>query len=240
MSVRLLVLDLMGPAEGQGLAAHLTAGAGADVSIFPIATGFVRAGDNGAGIVVTPARSIAAGLEAAFSTPVDGMLIGTLASYWQVKALAAALTRSLPETLVFAPFGAAAASVALSSYSRRLLLKAVLPEATVVVAPASRAGELLQGAAAGKEAQARAIVESGAGACWIRDDGAGARVVDVLAWESQTGLLDCPPPQPTALPETAVVVLAALLARGIPLREAIERAQAAGAGLGSEAHLAVR
>lgn len=237
MPARLLILDLIAADDSLGLSAHVASAAAHDITVIPVPTGVIRADGRA---VATPGKVLAAALEAAFAHPVDGMLVGSIASYWQARALAGALGRHLPETLVFYPFGPTAAASPLGSYARRLLQRSALAEATVVVASVSRGGELLASAPAAPEALAKAIVDAGPLACWLRDDRGAARAVDVLAWEAQVGLLDCPAVEPGARPETAPAVLAALLALGIPLREAVTRAQAAGSQLGSEANLAIR
>jgi hydroxymethylpyrimidine/phosphomethylpyrimidine kinase len=224
MATRLLILDLLDPSGRGGLAAGVRAAGAFDVDAIPISTGVIAGGEAQASVLPVRARLLSASLREAFEARVDGMLIGTVPDFWQARALARALANWLPDTLVYAPLGAGGTVSRPGSYNRRLQVRSILPEATTVVLPASRAGDLIEGGAVGPEEAARALLDEGAHSVWLRDDAAGTRSVDRVAHASEVRTLDYPLPGDAADPEGAAPALAALLARGMPLFDAIERA----------------
>lgn len=224
MATRLLVLDLLDPRGHRGLAAAVRAASAFQVESIPVATGVVTGEGEAAQVLPLRARLLSTALAEAFEERVDGMLIGTIPDYWQARALARALSNWLPDTLVYAPVGAGSVVARPGSYNRRTQLRSILPEATTVVLPASRAGELLEGGADSPESAARQLLDEGAHSVWLRDDQPGPRTIDRLAHAGQIQTLDYPVPGDHADPEAAAPALAALLARGLPLFEAVERA----------------
>lgn len=240
MATRLLVLDLLDPRGRLGLAAAVRAASAFEVELIPVATGVVTG--EGAAMQVLPlrARLLSTALAEAFEERIDGMLIGAIPDFWQARALSHALANWLPDTLVYAPVGAGSLSMRPGSYNRRTQLRSILPEATTVVLPASRAGEIVEGGADSPEAAARRLLDEGAHSVWLRDDEPGPRTVDRLAHAGQIQTLDYPMPGDRCDPEAAAPALAALLARGLPLFEAIERAHRYVNDIGASVRVPVR
>ncbi len=115
----------------------------------------------------------------------------------------------------------------------------LLPEARVVVLASRDARALLdRGGQSLDELRAvgKSIVEMGAGAAWIRAAANEARRVDVFVDQAGTGLLDYQPTDDEAEPSAAAASLAALLALGTKLREAIDRARRHASGLTRDLH----
>jgi hydroxymethylpyrimidine/phosphomethylpyrimidine kinase len=224
MATRLLVLDVLDPRGLGGLAAAVRGAGAFEVDAIPVSTGIITGSGADATVLPLRARLLSMALQEAFEQQIDGMLIGTVPDFWQARALARALGNWLPETLVYAPFGGGANRPRPGSYNRRLQMRSVLPESTSVVLPAGRAQELLEDAEDEPERVGRRLLDEGAHSVWLRDDEPGTRSVDRLVLGDTVRTLDYPPPGQAADPEAAPAALAALLARGAPLFEAVEQA----------------
>lgn len=235
MRPRIVLLSVLDPLGRHGLAANVHAAIEHGVDVVPIASG-VLDGEVDGPIRRTPARQIGSALRRAFELPVDGMLVGPVHGSWQARAVARELSRSLPDTLVFAPSLGPADSHP-TGRAWRILRQAVLPVATVALMPQQQAGALLGGSAdADPHDTASAILDAGTHAAWLAGDDGGRRVVDIIASGGQTSVIDYPPTEAGGLVPAAR--LAALLALGLPLHEAINIAHRAARGLGDPAYIA--
>ncbi len=243
MVTRLLVLDALDPRGQTGLsiAAHAAAAEGVD-EILPVTTGVLERTDGKPSRVhPIPARALQRVLDEAFRRRVDGMLIGLLPSYWQARAVAQSLARTLPETLVYAPVAASGAGLAstLGAANRKAQVSSLLPETTVALLPAPEISFLLGGPNTDDQAiLAQQLLDAGAYAAWVRGNLDGARAVDFVAYGERTAVLDYPQPVGPAAAATAAGALAALLALGRSLEESVDRAHRRAAHVDQSLHVA--
>ena len=104
----------------------------------------------------------------------------------------------------------------------------LIPEARAVVLAARNAPALVGlGGESFDELRSigQKILDLGAGAAWVRGVPNQSRRVDVLVDQDGSGLLDYQPANEDAEPHTSAASLAALLAIGTKLREAVDRAR---------------
>ncbi len=240
MTPRILGLSILDPRGEHGLAAAVRTAHVLGVEAIPVPTGILLdSGGKQPRLQKLRAGLVEDAVEAAIERPLDGMLIGLLPSYWQARALARVLSKRLPETMVYAPLSVTPGTRPwLGARNWTKQAATILPEATTVVLPSGAGAELLLGSAdADPSATAAAVLDAGAHSAWLLGESISGRGVDFVAHGSQSGVLDYPtgPQQPLKVLPAA---LAALLAKGLPLVEAIERAHRFARGVGSPEYAA--
>lgn len=239
-STRIAVLSVLDGRDRFGLGPETAAAARQGVEVIPITTGIVESSGDDIGIRALRPRLVASALSEALEQELDGMLIGLVPDYWQARSIHRLLLTNLPETIVWAPLsGVPDAGRFLGSYNRRLQLGQLLPEATVAVLPYEGADDLLGESKGSPQEVAAALVENGAHAAWIRSRRSDGRGVDAIRVGSRDHTLDYPRAKEGAAP-VATAILAACLALGTELGEALETASREESNLGDLAHVAVR
>jgi hydroxymethylpyrimidine/phosphomethylpyrimidine kinase len=225
-------LLLIGHADAtghHGLAADLRAAEALDVQPLPVITSFtIGPPEAPTALVPVMGRSISRQLADALDQEPVAALVGVISRGRHVRLIARALADRGPSGLVVAPIPGSFDLAPL--VNQRLfvaLRKLLVPQARAVVLPALRASPLA-GANGETVDELRAIGERliglGADAAWVRAGENLSRCVDVLVEPRGSGLLDYHPAGPGAQPHTAPASLAALLALGTKLREAVDRA----------------
>ncbi len=240
MKPRVVLLSVLDPCEARGLAAEVGAAHSFGADVVPICSATVRRRGASETLDPVPARRVQAALAAAFERPVDALLVGTLPGLAHARVLARLLEHTLPETLLLAPQSPSPDMGRPGRFTRNLLRRRILPEATVVLLERQAVATLLGCAAdATIEQAARAVQGTGALAAWVVDQGPYGRGVDYLATATGGGLLDYPRGHGPGYSAVAGG-LAALLAAGMDLREAVERAHRHARGVGDTAYAPVR
>ena len=184
--------------------------------------------------------TIARQLSAALDQQPQAVLVGVVGRSRHAKLIAQLLTSKGPPAIVLAPTPSAFDIAPL--VNARLfaaLRRNLVPEARAVVL-AARNAPALMGMSGESFDELRGIGQSildlGAGAAWIRAVPNESRRVDVLVDQDGSGLLDYQPAGEDAEPHTCAASLAALLALGTKLREAVDRAHRHAYGLDRDLH----
>lgn len=239
MTPRVLVLSVLDPLGQRGLAAAVKTVQELGAQAIPLATGVVSQNASGQlQVRKQGAKFFHAAVNEALEEPLDGMLVELLPSYWQTRALARALRRALPETLVYAPFSAGLDRPWMGPRNTSLQKASLLREATTVVLPADDGGAMMLGSADAAPADtAAAVLAAGAHSAWMVGRGIEGRRVDLVAHNGDSGVLDYPSASDKSS-GTVAAALVALLASGLPLRESINQAHRHARDCGNAAYVA--
>jgi hydroxymethylpyrimidine/phosphomethylpyrimidine kinase len=224
MSARIVILNVLDPSGEQGLTIDLQAAfdAGA-TSVLPLATGSLIDG----AVVPADGKALGAILDAALADPVSAMLIGSMPNSRIAGAIAGALGRDLPETLVFAPGAYIEARtwfVGSANRQQREHFQTLTRECTVTVMTAKETAAWLDTGDLDAEQAGEQLCAAGAYSAWIRDERGSVRSLDRLVTDGNKAVLDYPTiaeDQPDRIPGA----LTALLASGLTLQEAVAAAQ---------------
>jgi len=241
MRPKLLIVGHVDSTGRHGLAAGMRAAESLGVEPLPVVTSYALGEDDGPQAIRpvwggTIARQLAAALEC----EPEAALIGTVARARHARLIGDQLGSAGPSAMVLAPMPSAFDITPLIPARvfpavRRFLV----PEARAVVVAARNAGTLV--GTKGEElddlrAAGQKLIELGADCAWIRGAPHEARRVDVFIDASGPGLLDYQPAKNFAEPHTAAASLAALLALGTKMREAVGRAHRHADGLDRDPH----
>lgn len=236
MRPKLLIIGHVDARGRHGLAADLRAAEKLGAEPLPVVTSYAFIGGEGTG-ALRPVwgGTLARQLSAALDQEPEAALIGVVGRARHAKLIAQQLADRGPAAIVLAPMPSAfdlapLVNVRLFAAIRRQLI----PEARAVVLAARNAPALMGlGGESFDELRniGQRILDLGAGAAWIRGVPNQSRHVDVLVDQDGSGLLDYQPAGEDAEPHTSAASLAALLALGTKLREAVERAHRHAYGL---------
>jgi hydroxymethylpyrimidine/phosphomethylpyrimidine kinase len=243
MQPRVIILSLADPSGQIGLALDQRAIEAMGADAVPIPTGVIVSPDPTSPRIVPQApRVLGAMLEEALAEPADGMLVGPLPRARQVRTVTRILGRARPETIVVSPFlPRLPAAPQLGRFGKRELVRSLVPEATVVVVHESHVALLVERSADDDpDEQARTaaaeIQSRGPMAAWVVG-GRHNRGLDLIAKSTGIGVLDYPRKKQTREVESEAAALAALLARGYELDDAIRRAHRQARDLDGDAFL---
>lgn len=242
MRPRLLIVGHVDSTGRHGIAAGMRAAEALGVEPLPVVTAYaLGGGDSPEAIRPVWGGTIARQLAAALAREPEAALVGTVARARHARLIGDQLAEAGPSATVLAPLP--------SSFNITPLIPArvfpavrrhLVPEARAVVVSAANAGKLV-GRSGDDLDTLRAIgqqlLELGAGCAWIRASPNESRRVDVFVDPGGPGLLDYQPPRDHAEPHTAAASLAALLALGTKMREAVGRAHRHADGLDRDPHL---
>jgi len=241
MRPKLLIVGHLDSTGRHGLAAGMRAAEALGVEPLPVVTAYaLGSGDTPQAIRPVWGGTIARQLAAALEHEPDAALVGTVTRARHARLVGEQLATAGPAAMVLAPMPTA--------FDIRPLVPArvfpavrrfLVPETRAVVISALNVGTLV-----GKEgddldalrAAGQSLLEMGAGCAWIRSAPNEARRVDVFVDGGGPGLLDYQPAKRHAEPHTAAASLAALLALGTKMREAIGRAHRHADGLDRDPH----
>ncbi len=241
MRPKLIVIGHADATGRHGLAADMRAAETLGVTPLPVITSYALGGTD-APEAIRPVwgGTIARQLSAALDQEPEAALVRVVARARHARLIAEQLADRGPSTTVVAPMPSdfdllPLVNARIFPAVRRYLL----PEARAVVL-SSRSVEALMGTGGDSLDELRdvgkQILEAGAGAAWIRAVVNEARRVDVFVDQSGTGLLDYQPAEDHAEPDTSAASLAALLALGTKMREAVDRARRHAYGLDRDLH----
>ncbi len=241
MRPKLLIVGHVDAQGRHGLAADLRAAEKLGAEPLPVVTSYAFSGEDGPG-ALRPVwgGTIAQQLSAALDQEPEAALIGVVGRARHAKLIAQQLADRGPSAIVLAPMPSAfdiapLVNARLFSAIRRQLI----PEARAVVL-AARNAPVLMGLGGESFDELRnigqKILDLGAGAAWVRGVPNQSRRVDVLVDQDGSGLLDYQPAHADAEPHTSAASLAALLALGTKLREAVDRAHRHAYGLDRDLH----
>ena len=243
MSVRVLVVSPLDTTGRHGLAADIRAVETTGATAVAIPSGILlgAAPDSKGGLHLAPQTPwvLERAIDEAMQEPVDALFLGALPRYRQVKALGRILDRALPEVLVWAPLACHPRVDTLNgAWSRRELRRRLPADSTVIVLPSNRANwpadaparaaatdEETDPSAESLGAGATPLLDEGAYAVWLRGEPASSRCIDRVVTGRGTSVIDYPALAVSG-GDVAPAALAGLLALGIELSEAIERARA--------------
>lgn len=230
MRPKLIVIGHADATGRHGLAADMRAAETLGVEPLPVITSYsLGAGETPEALRPVWGGTVARQLSAALDQEPEAVLVRVVARARHVRMIAQQLADRGPSATVVAPMPGGFDLVPL--VNARLfpaLRRFLLPEARAVVLASSNA-EALMGRGGDDLDELRSIgteiLEMGAGAAWIRAAVNEARRVDVFVDQFGTGLLDYQPAEDHAEPHTSAASLAALLALGTKMREAVDRAR---------------
>lgn len=236
MRPKLLIVGHLDPSGRHGIAVGMRAAETLGVEPLPVVTAYAL----GSGSTIEAIRpvwgaTIARQLSAALSREPEAALVGTVARARHARLIGEQLSESGPPATVLAPMPSAFDITPLiPARVFPAVRRYLIPEARAVVVAASNVAALL-----GREgddldalrAAGKSLLELGADCAWIRASPNEARRVDVFVDQSGPGLLDYQPAREHAEPHGAAASLAALLALGTKMREAIGRAHRLADGL---------
>jgi len=212
-----------------GLASDLRAAESLGAEPLPVVTSFT-VGDPSAPSALVPvsARTITRQLAAALDKEPVAALVGVVSRPRHARLVARMLADRGPAAVVLAPVpGAFDIDPLVSARLVTAIRRYLVPESRAVVLPAGATAAFLgSGGETIDELRdaGEKILALGAGVAWMRASENESRRVDVLVDAKGSGLLDYQPAAEDAEPHTAPACLAALLALGTPMREAVERA----------------
>jgi hydroxymethylpyrimidine/phosphomethylpyrimidine kinase len=224
MSARIVILNVLDPIGKHGLTVDLQAASDAGATdITPIATGSQINGE----VLPTDSKMLGATLATALSEPVAALLVGSLPNSKVAAVVAGALARDLPETMVFVPGAFVAARTWFAGSAekqQRAHFQALTREATVAIMTARELAAWTGSEERGAEDAGEQLCEVGAYAAWVRDEKGSVRSLDRLVTGGHQAVLDYPALAEDA-PDRIPGALTALLARGLPLQEAVAASQ---------------
>jgi hydroxymethylpyrimidine/phosphomethylpyrimidine kinase len=179
--------------------------------------------------------TIARQLTAALEREPEAALVGTVSRARHARLIGEHLGGAGPSVTVVAPMPTAFDIAPLiPARVFPAMRRYLVPEARAVVVSAGNVAKLI-----GRDgddidalrAAGQTLLDLGAGCAWIRASSSESRRVDVFVDAGGPGLLDYQPARYHAEPHTAAASLAALLALGTKMREAIGRAHRHADGL---------
>lgn len=236
MRPKLLIVGHVDSTGRHGIAAGMRAAESLGVEPLPVVTAYaLGSGDTPEALRPVWGGTIARQLDAALSREPEAALIGTVARARHARLIGEQLGRAGPAATVLAPMPSAFDITALiPARVFPAVRRYLVPEARAVVIAARNVGTLI-----GREgddldalrAAGNSLLEMGAGCAWIRGTAGDSRRVDVFVDPSGPGLLDYQPAKHNSEPHTAAASLAALLALGTRVREAVGRAHRHADGL---------
>ena len=225
----LLIIGHSDPSGRHGIASDLRAAESLGAEPLPVVTSFT-VGDPSSPSALVPVsgRTITRQLAAALDKEPVAALVGVIARPRHARLVARLIADRGPAAVVLAPVpGAFDIDPLVSSRWAAAIRRHLVPESRAVVLPAGSTAAFVGSGGDSidelREAGAK-ILALGAGVAWMRATENEARRVDVLVDVKGSGLLDYQPADEDAEPHTAPACLAALLALGTPMREAVERA----------------
>lgn len=236
MRPKLLIVGHLDPGGRHGIAVGMRAAEALGVEPLPVVTAFAL-GDAETPEAMRPVwgATIARQLSAALGREPDAVLVGTTTRARHARLIGEQLSESGPPATVLAPMPSAFDIAPLvPARVFPAVRRSLIPEARAVVIAASNVATLL-----GKEGDdldamrdaGKSLLDLGADCAWIRAAVNETRRVDVFVDSSGPGLLDYQPAVEDAEPHGAAASLAALLALGTKMREAIGRAHRLADGL---------
>ena len=222
---RVLLLSPIDPTGRRGQVVEICACHALGVDVAPVPTGALLPSTNGRYEIIPTSPSLFRGmLNTALDGPLSGMLVGPLASGRIASILADALTRNLPETMVLAPWPLNFDVVGKPGWwMMRTLRRKLVREATVVVITSNASPELV--VSSENSSLGPALINAGAHAAWLVDRDSGVRARDHIYQGTDISVLDYPSPKASVGTDALPAALAALLARGFSLTEAVEGTQ---------------
>jgi hydroxymethylpyrimidine/phosphomethylpyrimidine kinase len=241
MRPKLLIVGHVDPTGRHGIAAGMRAAEALGVEPLPVVTAYAL-GEGATPEAIRPVwgGTIARQLAAALEQEPEAALVGTVSRARHARLIGDQLATAGPSATVLAPMP--------SSFDVTPLIPArvfaavrrfLVPEARAVVIAASNVGTLV--GRDGDDLDAlrsigQELLDMGAGCAWIRATPNESRRVDVFVDAGGPGLLDYQPAKHHAEPHTAAASLAALLALGTKMREAVGRAHRHADGLDRDPH----
>jgi len=241
MRPKLLIIGHVDATGRHGIAAGMRAAETLGVDPLPVITAFaLGSGASPEAIKPVWGGTIARQLAAALEQEPQAALVGTVGRARHARMIGEQLGNAGPPAIVLAPMPSAfdiapLVNARLFPAIRRFLV----PEARIAVLSAPNAQRLL-GRTAEDLDQLRAVgqdlLDMGATAAWIRSMPNEARRVDVFVDQNGSGLLDYQPAEDHAEPHTSAASVAALLALGTKMREAVDRAHRHAHGLDRDLH----
>lgn len=243
MRPRLLVLDHHHPSGRHGIGADVRVAEELGVHVLPVPTCLALGpADEPERLNPVPWRVLRRLIETAMEEEPVTTLVGVLARKRQARLVGQYLREHAPPGIIVSP-------LSLAFDARRVLGRGTLEtirrelfNENVVVLPAAEAGSFAADAESdvdGMKAAAQRVMEEGARATWLRDATHAGRAVDIFADHKGIGLLDYPPPLAETEIHLAPAALAAYVALGTQLREAVDRAHRHVYGLDQVAHRVV-
>ncbi len=241
MRPKLIVIGHADATGRHGIAADMRAAETLGVEPLPVITSYsLGSGDAPEAVRPVWGGTIARQLSSALDQEPEAALIGLVSRARHVRMIAQQLADRGPSASVLAPLPSdfdlvPLVNARLFAAVRRLLV----PEARAVVLAAHNVKGLMERDAGGLDELrevGRSLLELGAGAAWIRAVANEARRVDVFVDQNGSGLLDYQPAEDGTEPHTSAASLAALLALGTKMREAIDRARRHAYGLDRDLH----
>ena len=240
MRPKLLIIGHLDATGRHGIAAGMRAAETLGVEPLPVVTAYALGGEPPEAMRPVWGGTIARQLAAALEREPEAALVGTVTRARHARLIGQQITRAGPSATVLAPMPSAFDIAPLVSAGvfpaiRRFLV----PEARAVVIAARNTAALLGKGGADLDEQraiGQQLIDLGAGCAWIRAIPNEARHIDVFVDQTGPGLLDYQLARENAEPHTAAASLAALLALGTTMREAIGRAHRHAYGLDRNLH----
>lgn len=243
MKPRLLILDHHHPSGRHGIGADVRVAEELGVHVLPVPTCLALGpADAPERLNPLPWRTLRRLLDVAMEEDPVTVLVGLLARKRQARMVGEYLREHAPPGLIVSPLSLAFDVQPLLGRNTLETVRKELFNENVVVLPATQTGPFVLDVEAdvdGMKAVARKVMDDGARAVWLRDASHEGRAVDVLADHKGIGLLDYPPPEDATLIHLAPAALAAYVALGVKLREAVDRAHRHVYGLDQITHRVV-
>lgn len=240
MRPKLLIIGHLDATGRHGIAAGMRAAETLGVEPLPVVTAYALGGDTPETMRPVWSGTIARQLAAALEREPEAALIGTVARPRHARLIGQQLTNAGPSAIVLAPMPSAFDIAPLvNARVFPAIRRFLIPEARAIVIAARNTPALLGKGGEdldGLRAVGQHLLDLGAGCAWIRAIPNEARRIDVFVDHAGPGLLDYQPAREDAEPHTAAASLAALLALGTKMREAIGRAHRHAYGLDRDLH----
>lgn len=238
---RLLILDHEHASGRHGLALDIGVAEVLGAHPLPVPTAIASGpADAPTRLVPVAWRAVSRMLQDALDEEPAAVLVGTTCRRRQVRKVAAMLRDEAPPAVVLAPVPFLYDQQPLLGRGTLAgVLQLLVPESAAVVLPAARTPELLPGTdttVASLKDAGRRIFDAGTRAVWLQGVQHLGRSVDIVVDRDGAGVVDYPTPPSGAEPQAAAAALAAMLAIGTTLREAIERAHRHILGLDRAVH----
>jgi len=224
MSARTVIVDALDPSGRRGLTVAVRAAFEAgSTDVVPVTAG-TWAGEQ---LRAADARLVASSLAAALEYPTQALLVGHLPNAKVAAAVANAIACNLPETMVFAPGDYVPARTwfaGTDGRQQRVHFLTLVRETTVCLASAAQTASWMASGELGMVEAGERLCAAGAFAAWVRDDSGSVRALDRLVTGDHHAVLDYPA-LPDDEPDRVPGALAAMLAAGRELQEAVGEAQ---------------
>jgi hydroxymethylpyrimidine/phosphomethylpyrimidine kinase len=240
MRPKLLIVGHLDATGRHGIAAGMRAAETLGVEPLPVVTAYALGGETPDAMRPVRGGTIARQLAAALEREPEAALVGTVTRARHARSIGRQLANAGPSATVLAPLPSAFDMAPLvNARVFPAICRFLVPEARAVVVAARNAPALL--GKGGEDLDAlravgQRLLDMGAGCAWIRAIPNQSRRVDVFVDQTGPGLLDYQPALENAEPHTAAASLAALLALGTKLREAVGRAHRHAYGLDRDLH----